>query len=427
MIFPAVPRMFPVWLPGLLLLRAAQAAGRRRAGRGAGRRGAALAARTTSPRRWTWSCGRWPPGCAADAASAATLSGDTGGRAGPAVPAGHAAAHPAGRAGRLPGPPRAPGRGRDRPRPAPLVRRSDLRARGAGQLPAAGRPRAGPGRPVRPGRAGGRGDDRRVVADVRRRSAPRAALRGLDAAPGAPAGRDARDAQGLPRPDPGLRPPRAGRRRRRAGRARAAGRRRTTSTSSTCGRSGPDWAGAEPTCARWSSGDARTTGWSCAAGTCRGSCCPTAPSPRRWPQRTPARPPATLVGTPASAGTVDRAGPGDPRSGRRAPGAGRDPGRAVHRPRLDPAVPDRGRAGHGDGRPELARRRGGPGVRHPGGGRGGRRHVAARAPASWSPWTAPPAWCTPWPWRAEHDVLPEPGPASPHVRGVNGGRGADAA
>ena len=53
---------------------------------------------------------------------------------------------------------------------------------------------------------------------------------------------------------------------------------------------------------------------------------------------------------PPPPGTVTGAGPGHPRPGRRAPGARRDPGRAVDRPRLDAAVPHRRRAGDGDGR-----------------------------------------------------------------------------
>ena len=55
-------------------------------------------------------------------------------------------------------------------------------------------------------------------------------------------------------------------------------------------------------------------------------------------------------GTPASAGRGDRAGARDPRPDRRAPGAGRDPGRALDRPRLDAALPHGRRPGDGDGR-----------------------------------------------------------------------------
>ena len=56
-------------------------------------------------------------------------------------------------------------------------------------------------------------------------------------------------------------------------------------------------------------------------------------------------PPAdgALVGTPASAGHGHRRRPGGPRPGRRPARARRDPRRAVHRPRLDAAVPHRGR------------------------------------------------------------------------------------
>ena len=47
-------------------------------------------------------------------------------------------------------------------------------------------------------------------------------------------------------------------------------------------------------------------------------------------------------------------------------------------PGLDPAVPHRRRTGDGNGRPQLARRRGGPGVRHPGGRGRPRCHVRLR-------------------------------------------------
>ena len=87
----------------------------------------------------------------------------------------------------------------------------------------------------------------------------------------------------------------------------------------------------------------RSTRGSCAAGTCRGSCSRTAPSPRRSPRRrrrrTTARWPAPRPPRARSPAT----GPGRPRPGRGAAGARRDPRRAVHRPRLDAAVPHRGR------------------------------------------------------------------------------------
>ena len=65
------------------------------------------------------------------------------------------------------------------------------------------------------------------------------------------------------------------------------------------------------------------------------------------------------------------------RPGGRAPGTGRGPRRAVHGPWLDAALPDRGRARHGDGRAELPRGGGRTRVRHPGGRRpaGGHQEV----------------------------------------------------
>jgi hypothetical protein len=94
------------------------------------------------------------------------------------------------------------------------------------------------------------------------------------------------------------------------------------------------------------------------------SCCPTAPSPRRWRSRTPEPP---RVPWPARPPRPARP-PGphgwcSTRSGRT--WSRRDPRRAVHRPRLDTAVLDRRRARDGDGRPELARCRRRPRVRHP--------------------------------------------------------------
>ena len=131
------------------------------------------------------------------------------------------------------------------------------------------------------------------------------------------------------------------RRRRRAGRAAACSTRPTTSSSSTCRDVARRARRRRPAGTRRRA-PARSTRGSCAAGTCRGSCSPTAPSPRRSPGAG-APDDGALVGTPASAGTVTGAGPRRPRPGRGAAGARRDPRRAVHRPRLDPAVPHRGR------------------------------------------------------------------------------------
>ena len=101
-----------------------------------------------------------------------------------------------------------------------------------------------------------------------------------------------------------------------------------------------------------------------------------------------------LVGTPASAGHGHGDRPRRPRSCRRAAGARRDPRRAVHRPRLDPAVPHRRRAGDGDGRGQLARRRRRPRVRHPGRRRRPGRHHTDHDRCRGSPSTAPRAGST---------------------------------
>ena len=88
--------------------------------------------------------------------------------------------------------------------------------------------------------------------------------------------------------------------------------------------------------------------------------------------------PGLLTGTPASAGTVTASGPRHPGAAGCAAGARRDPGGALHGSGLDAAVPDRRRAGDGNGRTQLARRRRRPGVRDSRGGRGPRRHLADR-------------------------------------------------
>ena len=121
--------------------------------------------------------------------------------------------------------------------------------------------------------------------------------------------------------------------------------------------------------------------------TCRASCSPTGPSRRR--RSAPAA--GAIRGTPASAGVATGAGARDPRPDRRAPGAGRDPGRAIDRPWLDAALPDGRRAGDGDGRRDVARRGRRPRVRHPGRRRRARRDRRASRPASRSSSMAPPA------------------------------------
>ena len=137
--------------------------------------------------------------------------------------------------------------------------------------------------------------------------------------------------------------------RRGAGAPRAPRDAPTTSSSSTSPRSGRR-SGRSRTCAPLVRRAARgLRSASCAAGTCRASCSPTARSRRPRPSP-PAPPTARCVGTAGLRRRRDRRRAGDPRPGRRAPRAGRDPGRAVHRPRLDAALPDRRRAGDGDGR-----------------------------------------------------------------------------
>ena len=170
-----------------------------------------------------------------DAPSAAALSGTPAAELAQRYRRGALPAVAAGRAGRLPAPVRAPRGGRDRPRPAPLVRRPDLRARRAGQLPAAGRipswprTRSSPGAPGRPRRR-----SRESWPACGAGPRPRAALvRCLL--------RRARQLAGL-REMPkdylvrllAARPPRARHRRRRAGRRAAGWTRPTTCASSTC-------------------------------------------------------------------------------------------------------------------------------------------------------------------------------------------------
>ena len=121
-----------------------------------------------------------------------------------------------------------------------------------------------------------------------------------------------------------------------------------------------------------------TTG-SCAAATSRACCSRTAPS--RRPSTPHRAPEGALVGIRGVGGHRHGRRAGGARPGRRPPGAGRDPRRPLDRPRLDPAVPHRGRPGHGDGRGKLARGGGRTGVRHPGGRRRARRREPACAPA----------------------------------------------
>ena len=139
--------------------------------------------------------------------------------------------------------------------------------------------------PVRRGRAGraacrrGRrrpGPASLPVAGAGRRVRPRTRAR---------AGRAARGTQGPPRPADRPRPGRAGRRRRRAGRARPPRRPRRRLLPRPVRRRRPR--SAAPTCGRSSATGARSTRASCAAGTCRGCCSPTAPNPRPSPAPAP--------------------------------------------------------------------------------------------------------------------------------------------
>ena len=294
--------------------------------------------------------------------------------------AGDLPAGPAGRARGVPAPLRPPGRRRDRPRHAALVRAARRTCSACWPTTCGWTtrpPHPTPGSPPASGTA--RGGGRRVgragpaalpVARAGRRVRPR---------PGAGAGRAARGAQGPPRPADRARP----------GRARGASApswprgacstHPTTSSSSTCPRSRRR--SAAPTCA--------ARGRRAARGVRAGAAPPARAAGaalrrhRARGARRRRRPPdeARCVGTPASAGTVTGDGPRRPRPGRRAAGARRDPRRAVHRSRLDAAVPHRRRAGDGDGRGQLARRRRGPRVRHPGRrGRPGRHHRIATGP-----------------------------------------------
>ena len=87
--------------------------------------------------------------------------------------------------------------------------------------------------------------------------------------------------------------------------------------------------------------------------------------------------PGTLQRQPGVGRYCHSGRPRHPGPGGRASGTGRDPRGAVHGPRLDAAVPHGGRTGHGDGRTQFPRRRGGAGVRHPGGGGRPGRHAPA--------------------------------------------------
>ena len=182
----------------------------------------------------------------------------------------------------------------------------------------------------------------------------------------------------------------AARGRRGAGAARAGSTRRTTSSSSTSPRSRRGLAG-ESTAARLVA--ERRAAYDAGAAP---PAHPAAAALRRhragggcWSRRGPE---GALVGSPASAGHGDRHRPGRARPRRRPPRAGRDPGRAVDRSRLDAAVPDRRWSGHGDGRRRTPTA---PSWRA---STASRRWSAYRTrrtrspPASGSPSTALPAW-----------------------------------
>ena len=288
----------------------------------------------------------------------------------------HAGTLPAGgaaRARRVPVPVRPPRGGGDRHRHAALVRRPDPHPRRARQLPPPGRPGAGAGRGLRPRRGGGGGHDR----DAGR---PRA-----------------RGAAGCARA--WCASPSTGR-----GSSRGCASCRSTTWSSPSRRCVGNWPRSAPS---WpAAGPSRPADdvffldlvEARAASRRAATCAPLVDARRQAyaaelrrrhvprvllsdgtepeAESLAARPPPTARSSAraASAGAVTGIGARHPRSGRRAPRAGRDPGRAVHRPGLDAAVPDRRRAGDGDGRRQLARRGGRARVRHPGRGRRRRRH-----------------------------------------------------
>ena len=349
------------------------------------------ACRTTSPPRWTWRCGSWPSAIRADPASAAALRARAGrARARRTAPARCRRSLQDGLAGFL----AAYGHRAVAEIDLGMPRWSDdpaPHARRARQLPAAGRPGAGPGRPVRRGAPRRRGDDR----DARRARAGAAALRAAAGAaaplrPRPAAGRAARVAQ-VPADVALL----------------AAAARRAAAASA------PSW---PPPAASTTADDVffldlrrgparRSPARTCAPSWPRrreeydaGAAPPAHPAGAavrrhraRGPGAAPTAAEGALVGTP---GLGRHASPASARVVLDPVGAHLEPGEIlvapVDRPGLDAAVPDRRRAGDGDGRRELARRRRGPRVRHPGGRRRAGRHRRIR-PATGSRSTAPPA------------------------------------
>ena len=182
------------------------------------------ACRTTRPPRWTWRSGRSPSGCAPTRRRSAAAARDAAGAAGAATTAAARCRRRSRRAWRdflraL----RPSRRGRDRPRPAALVRGPDAHPRRAGELPAPRRPGAGARRPVPRGR---RGRPRRWSPSSpvapRRKGRLRGALVGFLLRPGPRPGRPAGAAQVLHRPalraGPGAAAGRSARSWRRAGR-----------------------------------------------------------------------------------------------------------------------------------------------------------------------------------------------------------------
>ena len=261
-----------------------------------------------------------------------------------ALPGRHAAAGAAGRAGGVPGTLRAPGRRRDRPGHAALVGGPDAPARRAGQLPAAGRPgRAAPDAQFAAGAATAEAHGRTTLAAAGAgpRPAARRAVGFALAGPGSWSG--CGSCRSSPRSSP---------------LAAAAPR--------SCRRSARSWppsriADGPTTSSSWTSHEARA-GLRGRGPARAGRAAARASYERELRRRHVPRlllsdgtePEAlgragaagaegALRGTPGVGRDGHRQGPGHPRSGRRAAGAGRDPGGALHRPRLDPAVPDRRR------------------------------------------------------------------------------------
>ena len=289
--------------PGLRAARAAAVATLLAgdAGRRASCRPCCAGCRTTSPPRWTWSSGSSPQR-SAPTPSRGRGAAATSPRAELAARyrAGALPAVAADRARGVPAPLRPPGRRRDRPRHAALVRRPDARPRRPGQLPAPGRPALAPDAAVRRGAARGGGDGRHAWRAGPARGRLRGAAGRVRARPRPAAGRAARDAEVPSSSRRSAARARRARRRRRANWPRRPPRRGRRHLLPGLRRGPRGLGGDGPARLVARPPRARTTG-SCAAGTCRGCCSRTAPNPRRVGDRVdgrgrPARWPARRLG-----------------------------------------------------------------------------------------------------------------------------------